>query len=774
MKNTVLANDRLVEKIGILQDRIDLLERTVATQKQTENDLETSEKNLSSILEKNADGIIIVDMHGAVLYVNPAAEQLFGRSREKFLSYPFGFPVSVDNAEDTLVIVKGDTFCEAEFRVVSVNWNKKPALQLSVRDITDRKHTEEALRTSEMRFKTLTESAPVGIFGTDVFGLTNYVNRRWCEISRMGSEEALGNGWLSAVHPDDRSLLTETWNQASLTQTSSSSEYRFLHRDGSISWVNGLAIPQKDQTGNVIGYIGTITDITESKQTEEKLIESEAYYRTLIDISPDGIITADVEGKVTYGSKKAYEIFEVSPDNGLIGTSVLNWLDPEFHQPILERFKDILAGNVHPVTGEYKLLKHDRSVFWAELSSCPITDAKGNTSGLLIVCRDISGRKKAEEELIKARDKAEEGDRLKTAFLHNISHETRTPMNAIIGFSALLGEPDLTRETQKSYIEIITQSSYHLLDVLNDIIEISNIEAGILKIKKNEINLNALLIKLYKQFNTQAEEKGIELKLSTVLSDKEANIHADNGKLIQILSNLLSNALKFTFNGKIDFGYFRENGDLEFFVKDTGIGIPEDQHQKIFNRFYQVMHSDTKLYEGTGLGLSISKEYIELMKGTIWLTSKPGKGSVFYFKIPYEGVNKQKLLYHPQTVITKPETVDTKSLLIAEDDESNFYLIKELLSELNIRIIRAFNGIEAVNICKSGREVDLVLMDIKMPIMDGYTAIKKILEHTPGMKIIAQTAYDADEAKSMDAGCVGFISKPFIKKHFIKLVNDFL
>jgi PAS domain S-box-containing protein len=578
---------------------------------------------------------------------------------------------------------------------------------------------------------------------------------------------------ISFVHPDFRDLALNRIMRISETgEPSDYAEEKFLKLNSEVFDVEVIGIP--------ITYLGKpavqviIRDISRRKLIEEKLIESETYYRTLLDISPDAIITADLEGIVTYGSKNSYEIFGEPPDDRFIGTSVLHWLDPEeSHRPIMERFMDIINGNTKPVTGIYKLLKYDRSAFWAEVSSCPIIGAKGNINGLLIICRDISDRKKAEEELIRARDKAEEGDRLKTAFINNISHEVRTPMNAITGFAALLGEPDISKETQKSYIEIINQSSDHLLDVLTDIIEISNIEAGILKLKKNEINLNSLLAKLFRQFTTQAYEKGLELKLGSVLSEKEANIITDNAKLIQILSNLISNALKFTLHGEIEFGCSLKNGKLEFYVSDTGIGIAEEQHQKIFNRFYQVEHSDKRqLYEGTGLGLSISKEYVELMKGKIWLTSKPDSGSVFCFTIPYEQAIDLFAQVQPGKEKSRIKVSGKKTILIAEDDDSNFYLIKEFLAGLNIEIIRACNGVEAVDICHSDRRIDLVLMDIEMPVMDGYTAIGKILAHSPDTLIIAQTAYASDEEKSTTAGCVGFISKPFSKKQFVNLIVE--
>jgi CheY-like chemotaxis protein/two-component sensor histidine kinase len=335
-------------------------------------------------------------------------------------------------------------------------------------------------------------------------------------------------------------------------------------------------------------------------------------------------------------------------------------------------------------------------------------------------------------------------------------------------------EPDVSFENQKSYVEFINQSSDHLLAVVNDIIEISNIEAGILNYKQDEVNLNDLLINLHKQFNTQATEKGIKLSLKTGLADHKAEIKTDRAKLLQALSSLLTNALKFTSHGQIDFGYRLKNELLEFFVSDTGIGISEDQHLKIFNRFYKVEHSFSMLYEGTGLGLPICKAYVELLGGKIWLTSEPGKGSTFNFTIHYEEVKKAIAHEHHNHKIKISDTDGMKTILIAEDDDNNFKLIKELLSGPKIKIIRAYNGLEAVEICNEGPQIDLVLMDIKMPLIDGHMATRQILEHSPGMKIIAQTAFAGDEKLAMEAGCAGFISKPFLKNQLIEMVKEYL
>lgn len=256
-------------------------------------------------------------------------------------------------------------------------------------------------------------------------------------------------------------------------------------------------------------------------------------------------------------------------------------------------------------------------------------------SCLLSSFDDITERKKYESELIKAKEKAEENDKLKTAFLQNISHEIRTPLNAIVGFSNLLAESDLTSERKLSYINIINQSSDHLLSIVNDLLEIKNIESGKLDLNKSEINLNNILSEILKQFAHKLKGKEIVFRIVTGLTNKDANILTDRTKLVQILSNLLDNAIKFTATGHIELGYKLKKDYLEFHVSDTGIGIPLDKHSKIFERFYQVDYSSSRPYNGTGLGLSILKSYIDLLDGNIWLESEPGEGTTFFFTIPY-------------------------------------------------------------------------------------------------------------------------------------------
>jgi signal transduction histidine kinase len=259
----------------------------------------------------------------------------------------------------------------------------------------------------------------------------------------------------------------------------------------------------------------------------------------------------------------------------------------------------------------------------------------GRSVGRVWSFLDITGKKKAENELIAAKLKAEESDRLKTAFLHNVSHEIRTPMNAIIGFSSLLNEPDLREAERQQYTEIIFQSSNQLLSIINDIVDVANIESGLVKVNLARIDLNFSMKSLDEQFSFSQKQYKIPISLSYGLPDEEAIILTDTTKLIQILSNLINNSIKFTKEGKIEFGYTLKDNWLEFFVKDTGIGIPPDSIDKIFDRFYQVDRTISRQFGGTGLGLSICKAYVELLGGKISVASSTGEGTTFSFTIPY-------------------------------------------------------------------------------------------------------------------------------------------
>ncbi|WP_299253804.1 ATP-binding protein [uncultured Aquimarina sp.] len=366
---------------------------------------------------------------------------------------------------------------------------------------------EKVIQLSESRYQTLTDISPVGIFMTKANGKTTFVNEKWCKISGLSQQEAMDDGWLKAVHPEDKKKLKLGWYDDAERRDSSHAEYRFLRPDGTIKWVLGQAIPEYNDKKEVIGYVGTTTDITELK---------------------------------------LYEI-----------------------------------------------------------------------------------------ELNKMKDKAEESDRLKSAFLANMSHEIRTPMNGILGFAELLKEPILTGDEQQLYISLIEESGARMLNIIRDIIDISKIESGQVKVFLSEVDINEQVTYLYQFFKPEADRKELQLSFSNGLPNDDTLIKTDKEKFNAILTNLVKNALKYTPEGSISFGYEVKDEFLQFYVKDTGMGIAKDRQKAIFERFVQADIENNYAIEGAGIGLSIAKAYSEMLGGKIWLESKKDLGTIFYFTIPY-------------------------------------------------------------------------------------------------------------------------------------------
>jgi len=378
-------------------------------------------------------------------------------------------------------------------------------------------------------------------------------------------------------------------------------------------------------------------DITERKNVEKEMSESNKKLNTIIN-NLRGVVFLckdDQEWTMKYISDGIYELAGYLP-NEFIDNKIRSFnsiIDPDDQIRVRDEIhKTLSTGYLYSI--EYRIITSADNIRWVW------ERGRGYYEGDKLVAlegfiSDITDRKRIEEELIKSKDKAEQSDKLKTAFLHNISHEIRTPMNAIIGFTTLLDSPDITDETRKQYIDIIYQSSNQLLSIITDIVDISNIETGLVKISRNEVNLNNLIRNLYEQYRLRAYQQSLKLFYTTHLDNTESNVLTDETKVIQVMSNLINNSLKFTQKGSIEFGYVLRGETIEFFVADTGIGIEQENQDKVFERFYQVESPNSKQFSGTGLGLSISKAYVELLGGSMWLMSKKGEGSLFCFSIPY-------------------------------------------------------------------------------------------------------------------------------------------
>ena len=461
----------------------------------------------------------------------------------------------------------------------------------------------------------------------------------------------------------------------------------------------------------------------------------------------------------------------------LLGVSTKDELSAHFSEAFtlksIETFKDELvaiANNAKEFKSETEFIRGDGKVITVIISMIILEDNERAIISLV----DITELKEGELKLLKSKEKAEESDRLKTEFLNNMSHEIRTPMNGILGFSDMLDNPDISVEKRNVFIKIIQSSGNQLLKVIDDILEISILGTKQVKVVDEKICLNELLFELFSVFDIKAKENKNPLYLKKGLSDKESTIFTDKTKLNKILSNLLENALKFTNKGFIEMGYELKNNKLELYVKDTGIGIDSKMHKSIFERFSQGEKDLTKVTGGLGLGLSIAKENTNLLGGSIQLESKKGEGSTFYVTIPYNPVYETNM-----SKKNLSDELQEYTILIAEDEEVNYLYLETLLLnvlELNCKLIHVINGENAVEECKANTSIDLILMDLKMPIMNGFEATKKIKTLRPHLSIIAQTAYSTNKEKQQanEAGCDDFITKPITKGVMKSILEKYL
>jgi PAS domain S-box-containing protein len=526
-------------------------------------------------------------------------------------------------------------------------------------------------------------------------------------------------------------------------------------------------------------------DITEKLKAEQALRRSESKFRALFEQSGGYCMILDPNTHdgipiIHDANEAAYKKHGYTREE-FIGQPINLIDDAEGKKLVKERTALIMTGK--PFYVENVHVRKDGSLFTTAVNAQRI-DIEGEAPLIFTTEYDISEKKEAEEALITAKEQAQESDRLKSAFLANMSHEIRTPMNGILGFAELLKEPNLSGEEQQRYIGIIEKSGIRMLNIINDIIDISKIESGLIKIQIRESNVNEQIEYVSTFFKPEAEAKGLTLLFKNTLPSKQAIILTDREKVFAILTNLVKNAIKYTNSGSIEFGYdlvaMEHAPMLQFYVKDTGIGIPLDRQEAIFERFMQADIEDKMARQGAGLGLTISKAYIGMLGGKIWVESTEGQGSAFYFTLPYTTKPEKKI--DSSIVILQPKasnSIDADALelkvLIAEDDETSGSLISIIIKGHCKEIITVASGIEAVESCRNNPDIDLILMDIQMPKMDGYEATKKIRGFNKNVIIIAQTAYalKGDKEKALKVGCNDYITKPINKKALEALIRKY-
>ena len=571
-------------------------------------------------------------------------------------------------------------------------------------------------------------------------------------------------------------------------------EIEGIKKDGSYFPIELEAKNVKDKDDNRTIRVVAVRDITERKKAEKEITK----LSIAVEQSANSIIITDIDGNIEYTNPKFSEITGYTAEEALGQNPRILNSGTQPKKYYVKLWQTITKGESWK--GEFYNKKKNGEYFWEQVTITPLKNEKKEITNFLAIKEDITARKIAEqelklqneeysalneeyksqnEELKLAKEKAEESDQLKTEFIHNMSHEIRTPMNGILGFSSFLNDPNLNEGKRKQFVNIIQNSGNQLLRIIDDILEISRLGTKQVKVIEKEVVLNNFLLQQFSIFEIKAKENKIPLYLKKGLSDKQSSILTDETKLNKILSNLIDNALKYTSEGFIEFGYQLKNTELEIYVKDTGIGIKKENQETIFVRFSQEEKELSKNVGGLGLGLSIAKENAELLGGKITLQSEKGKGSTFIVTIPYKPVFSEKIkniINNDKKEITEKQ--NNYIILIVEDEEVNYLYLETLLEnlELNLKILHAKNGKEAVEMCKQNSEIDFVLMDMKMPIMNGFEATKLIKEFQPNLPIVAQTAYSSEEEKvqAFSAGCDDFISKPISKETLSDIINKYL
>jgi len=636
----------------------------------------------------------------------------------------------------------------------------KPLKMIGVmQDITDKKEADKALKDSTQKLERIFNVVPAGI-GLLINRVITDANPQLCRLTGYTREELIGQN-TEVLYPSEEEFLRVGQSIYKQVEENGTGEVEatWQRKDGELINVI-VALTPIDEIDQEKGATFTTKNITERKRNEESLLKNQTLLLESQRIAKIGSWELNLEDFNMTWNKEACLIYgfkqqETEPSLDLFKKMV----HPDDLDEVAEHFRNTLTQSKFD-DFECRIITSDGYTKTIIVAGDIVFDKNGTPSRLYGIVQDITDKKKHEEQLVVAKEKAEESDKLKTAFLANLSHEIRTPMNGILGFAELLKDRSISKATQDKYIELIEQSGERMIRLINDLVDISKIESGQVELYPEKIDLNVLMNKLYDFFAPIAKEKGIFLSVKKGLPNGSCLVTLDNLKLEQILSNLLSNAFKFTEKGVICYGYSVEGDMLNFEVSDTGKGIPAKMQSLIFIRFRQVEDTYYSGIEGTGLGLSISKAFAEKMGGTIWVESAVNHGSKFVLTLPYcpaEEEDSPRVAKVPRDLIKKGTTV-----LVAEDDAVSFLLLNEMLTKNSFNVLHATNGQEAVRLYNNHPEIELILMDMKMPLMNGIDAIKTIRKKGDEVPIIAQTAYtsEKDLQSAIAAGCNAFVKKP--------------
>ncbi|MCF8374555.1 MAG: PAS domain S-box protein [Bacteroidales bacterium] len=779
----IIENEKVKGGVMVLKDITK--ERTAARK------LENSQQKLESILVSAPVGIGIVKDQEFV-FVNDRLCMMLGYKQDEIQGKSVSLILVPDLEKNQgIEFDQGQNFdfystetqylCENGNHlqvVVSSTWldpsNKSKGITFTIQDISTIKLAEQDLRESEERFRALSNATNEAVFISKK-GICIETNKAATDMFGYSYTELIGIFGTDVIAPESKEFV----KQNMLSGYSEPYEAIGLRKDGSKFYGEFLGKMFKFRGQNV--RITTVRDLTKRKKAELALTKSLHEYQALSDNLPLGIYRSSMDGKIIACNPAFVSIFGFEKEELLKSVS-----SNDLYKNISDRHKflELIEKGNKVKSYQTELLRKDGSSFWASINAQIMFDETNNPEFIDGIIEDITERRKIQTEIEKSREKAEESDRLKSAFLANMSHEIRTPMNAILGFSELLGEPDITPNEQQEYIDLIRSNGTILLRIIGDIMDFARIEARELKMQFELCNIDVCLKSVIAntQSTIQKKEKDLNIIFKPPDQFKAPQLATDPERFKQIFTNLMDNAEKFTRSGEIVCGYSLEkdskhNNHLKFYVHDTGIGIPNDKLEVIFDRFRQVDDSHTRLFGGTGLGLSITKKLVEALDGEIWVESEIGVGTVFFVRLPF----KQKI-ETPTQDAEKPTEQDgvydwSKNLiLVVEDVPSNYLYLEKLLKFTKARLVWAQDGKMAIEKFDENPNFDLVIMDINLPEINGMDVTRYIRSKNSEIPVIAQTAYarETDKQDCLDAGCNDFITKPIKKKVFFDVLANYM
>ncbi|MEI6142270.1 MAG: PAS domain S-box protein, partial [Mariniphaga sp.] len=760
-----------------ITDRILAEEETLQTKNQ-----------FQAMFEHSPMGIALVETQtGVIMEANLMFLKIIGRSTDKLnsvnwmeITHPEDLQIGMAQMEllkskklSGYKLVK--RYCKPDGTIVWVNMivaaiqnddqSTKRHLAM-IEDITDKKANEDQV----LVLSQAVEQSPVSVVITDTNGNIEYVNEKFSKITGYSLEEAIGN--------NPRILKSDTKSSHEYSNLwgtiTSGQEWRgeFLNvkKNGETYSESATISPITDDDGKIVHFLAVKEDITEQKKVTAQLKTLSA----VVEQSPLMIIITGADRKIEYANSTFINFVQYSLE-GIKGKTPWIFNPKHLHHDSFNQMWEVLnEGNVWQSDSTNR--KKDGTIFWEQVVVFPLLDNIGSIRNFIIISSDITEKKQLLDELITAKQKAEESNQLKTAFINNISHEIRTPLNGILGFGDLISQPDITEVERAEYLHVLQKSTDRLIQTVTDYMDISKIVTGNMEVNKSDFDIREFFEELLYQTRKLSSKKIIEFIIELPQTENSLIVFSDRFLISKAMLHLLSNAEKFTHHGSITFGYHRLTNWIEFFVKDTGVGIAEDKLFVIFNAYLQEDISTTRGYEGSGLGLAIVKGIANLLDGKTWAESVKGEGAEFHLSIPCLTTICSGKPKEESTLTIEKEISKNRIILIAEDVETNYEFLKYLLDHAGYETLHAMDGERAVEFCKRNEKIGLILMDIKMPVMDGIEATRQIKQFRTKLPIIAITAFaqTVEENQMREAGCDDVLAKPFRKEELLFKISKYI